>query len=619
MLCQAPQQLIMSTPSLRCLSSPVVVHIIRPPPQPTTRCAHLVPTRHEPQMFSPFDTAARGGADFFNAPRPSSSTWSPVFASLPSASSYRGSKRKQMLGPSLLQTKTTGSTVPTALRTPAQAHPAPAPVILPDPPIDAPVTLSGLTAERIEELLRVVPDTEQLVIPSISAAEFEAWRAAADDVYSDFAGRRQSLLRKLIAFNPRSSDGGNEIGDVIVQCVPSAYHESAGRAASAELERAVSGVLGGNARTNGLTCTSGQECSGFISSEQVANIHPTLTKIPDAAITPKQTGWPRLPTTFPTIVVEVGFSQKMDDLKVDAALFLECTNNITQVVLLVELAEASNTTKTSTWPTATHYSRGIATPTSHGNQMDAQPLPSPPSPPAHPEALSQAEKNAMLLNLRNWFFEADGRRALHTPLVGVLDGFMHVYRLRPDADALPAVVCTETIQFISGDIPVPDTVLTLTLADVYGPTHPCFQERLPSTAAAMPAMLRPEESVTVALTPIADEIMEARLSMQQRRALQRAELVMQHHLSERNTVLRAQAALQERLRRENRGPMMENNDPLDSVVIGGKVLRKRPTPGQNEAGGDENDIQNVEGERKWKLLKTKVKSLAGGSDDEWMQ
>ncbi|KAI5792972.1 hypothetical protein DFH27DRAFT_567786 [Peziza echinospora] len=532
-------------------------------------------------MFPTFDAHARGsGANVFHAPPrppyPSSSTHSaaayPSFATTPGP---RSVKRRRETGPAPVPGKgnAPSSPAPHAVSfKPAlivDAAPAPPPDCHVDidaqsysttapidnidaqsysttAPIDidarssmpAPVSLGSLTAGGIERLLRHVPEAGRLVIPAVTEAEFEAWKDAADDIYSDHASHQHAMLRRLVTFRPASPrHDGTSVGDVIIQCMPSAYHESAGRAASSELQRAVRGALGAGATgANGLCCTSGEECAGFTSAPGLPPIRPTMTKIPDAAITPLQPGGPRSPLSFPTVVVEVGFSQKLAELVCDAALF-----------------------------------------------------------------------NAALCALRDWFFEADDRGALAPPLVGVLDAFVHVYRRGPPPAAGP--YCAETLQFIAADTPVPDVALTLTLADVYGPAHAHFH-------AAAPPGLQPGRPVTVALTAVAEEIMQARLRMQRRRALQRAEAVLKHHRAQRKQALLALAAVQNRAKPAT--ATKENDGPIDGVVIGGRVLRAGVRAVLADAGGAGNVAGGGEEDEeeggKWKALKRAMMDTEDGAE-----
>ncbi|KAI5782877.1 hypothetical protein DFH27DRAFT_656398 [Peziza echinospora] len=470
--------------------------------------------------------------------------------------------------PALLPLTPPPSSPPGIAPTPPK-NPAPAPwpaLRLPrlhDPPraSQPPHSLEALTTSSIAALVRRLSDMETITLPAVSHARFMHWQRSCADIYAPDAARRDLvLLQRCVDFRPRrGGDGGAEgLGDVIVKCMPSRYHDAVFETIAFHAKQAV----GGDARGWAFATAAEAErvhpaISGFTPTQEFPGIEQSMVKIPDGAIFPPAPPPPPPrdttagsdddldddddadadPDTFPSVVVEVGFSEKLADLVLDATLFLKGTRGATNTVIVVELRELTASGLVFAPNDGLPAGDTAAAPPpywpprpAHGGPVTKRPPPPPP-----PYASAQ-ERSTAVTRLMAWFLAVDGLPPGATqkwaprppPLVGAIDAWASIYRLprRRDLspscdggahdDAAPAdlhgdVQCCYRAQFIARDAPIDGPSLQLPMSDVL---------RIPPPPEGDDKML------TINLGLVANAIMDSRAKMVETRARQRAQLVV---------------------------------------------------------------------------------------------
>ncbi|KAI5800212.1 hypothetical protein DFH27DRAFT_525460 [Peziza echinospora] len=337
--------------------------------------------------------------------------------------------------------------------------------------------LNTLTSTLLSATIHSLRDAEHArVATDVSWEEFRKWQTdVAGDVFCDDYGPRELIaLRKLVRFRVRDRGGETPLGDVIVQCRPTPYHDAVFQCVQREIERAVNRVLagrgeGGRGPDSGLSYETSPEILGLLASPAYPTIAPTMTRMPDGAIyAPLTASLNPLHSTFPTVVFEVGFCESAEDLVHDAAVLLHGTG----------------------------------------------------------EALR---------DLTPWSLAMDALGHLSPPLVGPLDGHLYVYRhpctatttsnapapktathLSPPLhDAGTGIECTFSTPFIRADAPIPGARFSLLLGDLFGAST--------DIEGSGGGDEGEKEKVEFDLAWVAEYVLSKRERMRQRRALQRAE------------------------------------------------------------------------------------------------
>ncbi|KAI5781619.1 hypothetical protein DFH27DRAFT_529226 [Peziza echinospora] len=414
--------------------------------------------------------------------------------------------------------------------------------------------LDTFTGNALHATIHSLRDAECARLASVTWEQFCSWQnGAAKDVYSDRGPRELVSMRKLIQFRPhdRNDRGGQGLGDVVVQCMATPYHDAVFECASRELERALSGVLGSRG-DSGLVYKASPEIMNLRASPAYPAVAPTMTRMPDGAIYAPQ-------GRFPTVVFEVGFSESAEHLVHDAAVLLHGTGGVTRVAVLVTLTEHDDAPRDddTAWPR----------PPRDGSL---------PRPPAPPPAAAQAETwHQAVRDLADWYLAMDALRRLRPRLVGPLDGHVYVYRASnaaattaapaprrllspPLADAGSGIHCTCSTPFIRANTPIPGACFTLSVGEILGAS---------ALAGARPG--GPTE-VVCDLSRIAAYVLSEGGRMSERRALQRA------------------AAAQARILKEVRsgsGGVDGQRSVLKGLVLpNGMVLRDRGGRGTTTGG-----------------------------------
>ncbi|KAF8442511.1 hypothetical protein BGX38DRAFT_780615 [Terfezia claveryi] len=111
--------------------------------------------------------------------------------------------------------------------------------------------------------------------------------------------------------------------------MPSPWYEACSSYIMSEAIQGVARISPGGLRNLGLCCRANWEFSNFTpKSDSGSQLSRTAKKIPDVA-------FGRLSDNFPTLAVEVGFSELWPSLIEDVRLFLTGIENVTKVVLLI--------------------------------------------------------------------------------------------------------------------------------------------------------------------------------------------------------------------------------------------------------------------------------------------
>ncbi|KAI5792989.1 hypothetical protein DFH27DRAFT_630543 [Peziza echinospora] len=351
------------------------------------------------------------------------------------------------------------------------------------------------------------------------------------------------------------------VGDIILTCMPSAYHNAVFPRMARGIESGVCAAQGRPEGTDcGLDCVATHEITGLKPCREYPTLRGDMVREVDGAVFVDSEGGQR--SVFPTVVFEVGFSQKLEELVHDVAVLLLGTGGATRVGVVVKLVElvaasgggqstrgggAAKTTRRKRlreedgveedlrWPTTPH-----SNPPGPGVSSTARP-----PPPAPPSATStEAECSAAIDRLQEWYVQLDATPAQHhRPLVGPLEAWLYIFRRtsdiaiahanqhhqtqhdqqqnshpqgHPPPPPAPGISCTYTAKFLHRDQAIEGATYPLTLADLYG------QDAASGGTTT---------TLTFPLAPIAAYILKTRTQMAHKRAWQRATRVYDSHAS----------------------------------------------------------------------------------------
>ncbi|KAI5781985.1 hypothetical protein DFH27DRAFT_616388 [Peziza echinospora] len=341
-----------------------------------------------------------------------------------------------------------------------------------------------LTPRRLSRLARRWHDGEAwFTVGGVTQAEYDEYSNTygADAADEDEDGRRRDGLR--VEYDPATGDLAvkymaspvhNIVGDFFTQAT---YDSRAARTA-----RATSGLRIGM-----------HEFRGF---SGVAGLGALASKTPDFCVRPRD-------SRFPTLAVEVGWSESLPKLVADANLFLTGTGGVTKFVVLVRLVEA--------FP-ATYLRADGASAVSHSHAVEHLKH-------AMPAAFTDAIHAATAATALADHYAAN-KATLVPPLLGALSGTALVYVRAADARQaarepqnakFPGITCIHEIPFLADNRPLDTaaTTLRLPLADI-----------IPSIRDADgPA---PQQSIAFNLTLLARTILDEIPQMEHHRAVKRA-------------------------------------------------------------------------------------------------
>ncbi|KAF8429483.1 hypothetical protein BGX38DRAFT_1232996 [Terfezia claveryi] len=175
------------------------------------------------------------------------------------------------------------------------------------------IQLCDLTPPLLLELIQFYG--QDYIILHVSCIQFEHWLSLYPELEND-RNRENNWLRYMHA--EVSIDQGVSVPGLIVKCMPSAYHDSC---STFLIEETIA---------FGLSCFTNTAFHNF--TNYASNLSSTTGKTPDMVIVVGD-------LRFPTIAIEVGFSEQWALLLEDARLFLIGMRGITKFIVLIHLAE----------------------------------------------------------------------------------------------------------------------------------------------------------------------------------------------------------------------------------------------------------------------------------------
>ncbi|KAI5781394.1 hypothetical protein DFH27DRAFT_616770 [Peziza echinospora] len=526
-------------------------------------------------------------------------------------------------------------------------RPCPPPTIL----HISPASLAQMTPSRLAELLRSLPDTHSLRIPAIPYSDFRQWWAGDgygidEDDYEYGEDAAAARAKRAVRYVPSGGSWGEHsqeglVGDVLLQCMASPYHDAVVPGLAAGIKNGACKAQGKpDGAESGLVCVATPEITGLKPSAVFPSVSGDMVRMPDGAVFIKSAGGQC--GIFPAVVIEVGFSETLDKLVHDVAVFLLGTGGATKVGIVVKLVELMALVRSEErvqqprlakkrpreadddadnelqWPTAPLGST-------------SSPLPLPPAPPS---AMSTpAERENALNRLQEWYVQTDGT-TLHSGqrLVGPLDAWIHIYRRTSDMHndqgnqqqqqqqpeqgqqqqgqqqqghqqqghqqqgqqqrgqkqaSVPGISCVSSTKFLEHDVAIKDATFNLSLEDVY------------EQNVVTPANTTNTTTLTLPLAPIGAEILSNRTQMLHKRAWQLARRVYDAHLS---SMAKAR----------NKRTAATASGASTRTVLGALTTRVLPNgmvlrPRELRNAGDEN-INNVDD--------AVAPELMGGKDDK---
>ncbi|KAI5781976.1 hypothetical protein DFH27DRAFT_580010 [Peziza echinospora] len=347
------------------------------------------------------------------------------------------------------------------------------------------LTLSSLTLARLQSTLATLVATSAagLLIPNVPYLEYLAWTR---NFVGEHARDRHDPVHQLLKAEYISLPGpGHGTGGVVIRGPATPYHDAVANYVAQKTDQRVAEAFARSGRADVAARAQSQvmvECNsrfdGFASAAHT-EMGYTRVKQPDLAFLPADGGM------FPTVVIEVGFSQTWASLLEDAKLFLLGTGGVTTLVLLVKLVEAAAPEAAATaWPAPADVRAraGGGSGASPGGSWERMGLPPPPHAPALSEARREDVCKTTIAALRDWYMAVDAQGRLRVPLVGKVSGEVAYHRV--DAQHEAAVVCTATVPLLRDDQPVsPPPLLRIPLRDILGRTHRLLAG-VPADAAA---------------------------------------------------------------------------------------------------------------------------------------
>lgn len=224
------------------------------------------------------------------------------------------------------------------LRTEQSARPVPTSDLFQYDPFESTITCLRSTLPPLIPLPDLSPDrllylsalgSEANIAPyQISLSNYHRWLEHYPSLYSESGNLRR---RFQCCRSPYRASNGEHIVSLNIKAMPSAYHDAIGRYVSRQTSKEVERVTG-DPDDLGLSVGTSMEFVGFEGEQYDDLLAPTAAKVPDCAILPAK-------AEFPTVAVEVGFSESWEDLLSDAHLWLHGTKHETKAVLLFLLQE----------------------------------------------------------------------------------------------------------------------------------------------------------------------------------------------------------------------------------------------------------------------------------------
>jgi len=381
-----------------------------------------------------------------------------------------------------------------------------------------------------------------VVYPNVSSDQYEAWlrtfpellEANSHDTRLIYFTHAYTLVRDA------SGQTAVSVPSLIVKCMPSPWHEACSSYIMSEAIQGVARISPGGLRNLGLRCRANWEFSNFTPScDAGSQLSRTAKKIPDVA-------FGRLSDSFPTLAVEVGFSELWPSLLEDARLFLTATENVTKVVLLIKLVEqkangdyANPITgqKVKCWKAKANMFRWPGTaveeqevqggdpadaeePPDANSQNSQPPIPTPPPPPDPKGIDSNPTLEELECVLETYFLATDALGILFPPLIAPLTATLYRYRRRSPEDTIDAngnhtldLFCTTRIPFLEDNEVVRGAKFALGLHNIL---------------ASDPEVSSFPGAVEYDLELLAQDIVEENRNMQKKRARVRAKKVLEH-------------------------------------------------------------------------------------------
>lgn len=414
-----------------------------------------------------------------------------------------------------------------------------------------PLSLQDLTPTILRTLISSDYGSN-IVYPNVSSDEYEAWLRTFPELLE--ANTHDARLNYFThAYTLVKDTGGQTISipSLIVKCMPSPWHEACSSYIMSEAIQGVARISPGGLRKLGLRCRANWEFSNFTPKcDTGSQLSRTAKKIPDVA-------FGRLSDNFPTLVVEVGFSELWPSLMEDARLFLTGTENVTKVVLLIKLMEQKvngDYTNPITeekvkcwkakanmfhWPGDAVEEQEVEEPRDADSQNSWPPIPTPPPPPDPKDIGNNPILEKLEFALETYFLATDALRILFPPLIAPITATLYRYRQRSPEDTIDAngdpsldLFCTAKISFLEDNKVVQGAKFVLGLHDILG-----TDSEIGSS----------QEGVEYDLGLLAQDIVEENLNMRKKRARIRAKKVLEHWIA---GVRERSASLLNRVRQE---------------------------------------------------------------------
>ncbi|KAI5781314.1 hypothetical protein DFH27DRAFT_604389 [Peziza echinospora] len=498
--------------------------------EPRNGC-HLPSSRPSFQGSRPIITTASPRPTTLAASRPPPAT---LPSSLPHGKANRNSNSENLSAEAGLATPPASS--PPAQRTPQQPHPAPRPEPRAQPRapphlcefLGTPITaLNELTSDVLDILAHTLPDGGHLENPNVPFLAFLQWRQARERDAPEDATHNVAARCNLVEYvGPTAADARRRpeatlVGSVIVTCAPSPFHEAVGMHFAAASQGCIRESLAGATAgaDTGVKCYVQAHFERFRppAAGGVA-LNTSGRKAPDVAFMPKPMPGTRL---FPTVELEVGFSQKWASFLEDARLFLLGTGGVTRVVVLVRVTEQLEDDEELKLQFRSPggedrggvganlgKAEGDVSDGEHPTDQRQLRAPLPPRPTLADEEENTADKKGLL---RQWYLQQNALGALAPRLVRQLRTTAHIYR-QDGNSSTPSINLSSEHPFIHESRPIPNSTLPIPIPDFFGPNHPT-------------ALAHPTAVVHWDLTIVGEVILEEQLRMEDERAAKRVSQV----------------------------------------------------------------------------------------------
>ncbi|KAF8423961.1 hypothetical protein BGX38DRAFT_1279513 [Terfezia claveryi] len=283
--------------------------------------------------------------------------------------------------------------------------------------------------------LSILANEVQIASYHIRLSDYHKWIEQYPALCSETGNLHQHFQCRRL---PHQNHDGNEpMVSLNIKTIPSAYHDVIGRDVSRQTRKNIEQAIGDPYELR-LSIGNTMEFVGFEGDEYDDLLAPTAKKVPDCAILPAS-------AEFPSVAIEVGFSESWEDLLSDAHLWLHGTKDETKAVLLFVLREGTHVDTYSVGedkiPKSVIYKEKFTWPFIHPESLDDQ------EPPRRLPMITLNDPDSPLLRmlnpaessrqeiarpaeraLRDYYLTADKVGTLFPQLVEPLDATVFLFR-----------------------------------------------------------------------------------------------------------------------------------------------------------------------------------------------